>query len=161
MNKIQWRMDSKMGPLYLVASDAGICSMGWSKQDIPTVRTLRGRTIPIRFLSLAAAQIRQYLNGERKSFTVPFDLNGTPFQKTVWNELSLIPYGQTCSYRDIAIRLGNPNSTRAVGSANGKNPICILIPCHRVIASNGGLGGYSGGLKRKSLLLTLETGEPK
>src|SRR3990167_739024 len=102
------------------------------------------------------AELKEYFNRERKKFTVPLDVLGTDFQKKVWNELLKIPYGQLMTYKAIAIMLGNENAMRAVGRANATNHAPIIIPCHRVIASNGKLGGYSGGISLKEKLLELE-----
>jgi methylated-DNA-[protein]-cysteine S-methyltransferase len=104
----------------------------------------------------AEEQLTAYFAGELKEFTVELRLNGTPFQRSVWEQLRLIPYGQTRSYGELADALGNPRASRAVGLANGKNPIGIIVPCHRVIGANGGLTGYGGGLPRKRRLLALE-----
>ncbi|MDD3823173.1 MAG: methylated-DNA--[protein]-cysteine S-methyltransferase [Sphaerochaetaceae bacterium] len=104
----------------------------------------------------AAMQLAQYLAGKRRTFDLPLDPQGTEFQKRVWNALLAIPYGQTCSYKDIAIAIGNPKAVRAVGMANHHNPISFIIPCHRVIGADGSLVGYGGGLELKSRLLGLE-----
>jgi O-6-methylguanine DNA methyltransferase len=101
-------------------------------------------------------QLREYFSGERKKFSVKLDLSGTKFQLKVWKELTKIPYGRTISYKELATKTGDPKAVRAVGGANGSNPIPIIIPCHRVINANGELGGYSGGLDIKSMLLTIE-----
>ena len=101
-------------------------------------------------------QLEEYFNGKRKTFELPINLKGTEFQKKVWNELQEIPYGQTRTYKDIAIKIGNPNASRAIGNANNKNPIAIIIPCHRVIGSNSKLVGYAGGIDKKFKLLELE-----
>ena len=101
-------------------------------------------------------QLNEYFSGERKVFDIPFDLKGTEFQKRVWLELSKIPYGTTISYKELAIRVGGENKTRAVGQANSLNPLPIIIPCHRVINTGGKLGGYSCGLIIKEKLLELE-----
>jgi methylated-DNA-[protein]-cysteine S-methyltransferase len=101
-------------------------------------------------------ELDEYFMGKRTVFTLPLNPNGTAFQKEVWKTLQNIPYGTSISYAEEAIRFGNPKAVRAVANANGKNPIAILIPCHRVIATGGGLGGYSGGLWRKEFLLALE-----
>lgn len=101
-------------------------------------------------------ELLEYFEGKRTTFTLPLNPHGTPFQKKVWETLLTIPYGETISYAAEAQQFGNPKATRAVANANGKNPISILIPCHRVIATGGGLGGYSGGLWRKEFLLKLE-----
>lgn len=104
----------------------------------------------------AARQLREYAAGERRRFTVPLDVGGTEFQKKVWAALRTIPYGQTRSYGQVARQVGNPRAARAVGMANHENPVAVVVPCHRVIASDGSLGGYAGGLRKKSALLMLE-----
>lgn len=101
-------------------------------------------------------ELEEYLDGKRKSFNIPFDPKGTEFQISVWNELLKIPYGETCSYGEIAKRIDNPKASRAIGMANNRNPISIIIPCHRVIGSSGKLVGYGGGLDIKEKLLNLE-----
>lgn len=101
-------------------------------------------------------QLKAYFSGDLHDFDVNLRLGGTEFQQRVWHALQQIPYGQTCSYAELADEIGAHNAQRAVGSANGKNPIAIIVPCHRVIASDGGLGGYGGGLDRKCFLLALE-----
>lgn len=101
-------------------------------------------------------ELLEYLGGMRKNFTIPLDLNGTPFQKRVWNELLKIPYGKIKSYGQIARELGKPKAARAVGMANNRNPVPILVPCHRVVGSDGSLVGYGGGLEFKKFLLELE-----
>ncbi|HEY2787352.1 MAG TPA: methylated-DNA--[protein]-cysteine S-methyltransferase [Fimbriiglobus sp.] len=108
-------------------------------------------------LAPAIEQLADYFAGERRTFNLKMELEGTAFQKQVWEELQRIPYGQTISYQELARRVGNPNASRAVGSANGKNPVAVIVPCHRVIATGGTLGGYGGGLARKEWLLNLET----
>jgi methylated-DNA-[protein]-cysteine S-methyltransferase len=104
----------------------------------------------------AARQLNEYFNGERKVFDLPLDLTGTSFQTKVWQELLKIPYGETKSYKDVAIAINNPKACRAVGMANNKNRIMIVVPCHRIIGSNKKLVGYAGGLKLKEQLLNLE-----
>ena len=104
----------------------------------------------------AVKQLKEYFAGKRKSFTVPVDPDGTEFQKTVWKSLMTVPYGETRTYKDMAKEIGNDKAFRAVGNANGANPIPIIIPCHRVVASSGKLGGYSAGLFRKIYLLRHE-----
>lgn len=106
-------------------------------------------------------QINEYLQGKRNKFDLPLDLKGTEFQNKVWNELRNIPYGETRSYKDIAVAIGNENASRAIGMANNRNPIPIIIPCHRVIGSNGKLVGYAGGLDIKEKLLNIENVEFK
>ena len=107
-------------------------------------------------LNSAFIQLEEYLNGERKEFTLPLNPKGTKFQQKVWSALLSVPYGETASYKDVAIRIGDENASRAVGMANNKNKIPIFIPCHRIIASNGELSGYAGGVELKSMLLSLE-----
>lgn len=104
----------------------------------------------------AASQLRAYFRGGLRRFDLPLDLGGTAFQRTVWSALQRIPYGETRSYRDIAAEIGRPSASRAVGRANGANPVAIIVPCHRVIASGGSLGGYACGLELKRFLLDLE-----
>ena len=104
----------------------------------------------------AATQLAEYFSGQRTAFDLPFDPRGTPFQCSVWNKLLTIPYGETRSYQDIAIAIGNPKAVRAVGMACNRNPIWILIPCHRVVGANRKLTGYAGGLDMKQRLLSLE-----
>jgi methylated-DNA-[protein]-cysteine S-methyltransferase len=107
----------------------------------------------------AATQIKEYLQGKRREFDLPVLPEGTEFEKMVWNELLKIPYGETRTYRELAKRIGKPNACRAVGRANGRNPISILIPCHRVIGADGTLTGYAGGLEMKKILLQIENSE--
>jgi methylated-DNA-[protein]-cysteine S-methyltransferase len=107
-------------------------------------------------LEQAVEQLGEYFLGQRITFSLPYHVNGTPFQEAVWRALCEIPYGKTCSYQDIAKKVGRPKAMRAVGGANHRNPISILIPCHRVIGQDGGLVGYGGGLEAKKFLLDLE-----
>lgn len=152
----QWKINSKIGTLYLVASEKGLKGMFWTKQAAPMAKSLDGAAPEIKILSRTTAQLDEYLNGKRKKFDLPLDAAGTAFQQQVWQELSKIPYGETRSYKDIARRIRNPKAVRAVGGANGRNPVCIIVPCHRVIAADGSLGGYSGRPGVKSRLLELE-----
>jgi methylated-DNA-[protein]-cysteine S-methyltransferase len=103
-----------------------------------------------------SAQLERYFAGKLEVFEIPLDLIGTPFQQSVWKELLTIPYGTTISYRELADRLGNPRAVRAVGGANGKNPVSIIVPCHRVVGADGDLVGYGGGIDRKRWLLQHE-----
>lgn len=107
-------------------------------------------------IMLVRNQLDEYFNGERKEFYFPMHMKGTEFQVKVWEALKSIPFGKTCSYKEIAIKIGNPKASRAVGMANNKNPLLIVVPCHRVIGSNGSLVGYGGGLPVKESLLRLE-----
>lgn len=156
MKYVQLAISSSLGPLYLVASDEGLSGVYWDEQTVPYLKDGNPGDAASHLL-MAAEQIQAYLSGERKDFDVPLELKGTQFQQEVWNELRRIPYGQTISYSELANRVKRPKACRAVGSANGKNPLCLIIPCHRVIASNAALGGYSGGLDRKRRLLELES----
>lgn len=124
---------------------------------LPGARPLESRSTPRRsvILSLVAQQLEEYFAKERREFSLPLEMSGTQFQRRVWDELSLIPYGTTISYGTLAQRIGHPRSSRAIGQANARNPIPIIVPCHRVVASNG-LGGYAGGLAMKETLLQLE-----
>lgn len=112
---------------------------------------------PTALINKAFKEIEEYFLGKRKNFNLPLNPQGTEFQKQVWKELTKIPYGELRTYKDIAVACGNPKACRAVGMANNKNPICIIIPCHRVIGSNGALTGYSGGLEIKERLIQLES----
>lgn len=156
MNTAQWVMNSKVGRLYLVASDKGLQSISWEKQTAKIVKSLKGKGTELKILSQAVQELDEYFNKKRIKFDIPLDIQGTPFQKQVWARLSKIPYGKMISYQGIAIGIKKPKAFRAVGTANGKNPLPIVIPCHRVIASNGSLGGYSAGLDLKVELLHLE-----
>lgn len=109
-------------------------------------------------LTMACCQLTEYFAGKRKVFDLPIRLNGTPFQQIVWKGLQQIPYGETLSYADLARQIGCHKSARAVGNANHHNPLMIIIPCHRVVASNGKMGGYAGGIARKAWLLEKEKG---
>ena len=145
-------LDSPVGKLLLTSQDGKLSGLAFYRGQKPS----REYTCPI--LSLAARELDVYFSGRLKKFSVPLDLTGTDFQLKAWNALAKIPYGRTFSYSDQAKLLGSESAVRAVGSANGKNPICIIIPCHRVIAKDGSLGGYSGGLEIKKFLLELESG---
>ena len=122
------------------------CPLGLEERETPLIKK-------------AASQLGEYFKAKRKDFDLPLLLEGTDFQRSVWNSLLAIPFGETCSYKDIAARIGNPKACRAVGMANNRNPIVIIIPCHRVIGQGGGLTGYGVGLKVKRFLLELEKGK--
>lgn len=153
-----------LGPLVAGATDKGICLLEFPDRrmleaQLRTVgRLFGGRVAPGRNAHLRAleAELARYFDGTLRRFTVPLDAPGTPFQRRVWEQLLAIPPGETRSYEDLAIAIGNPAAVRAVGRANGMNRIAIVIPCHRVIAKDGTLGGYGGGLRRKEFLLALE-----
>lgn len=156
MEKLQYQIQSPIGQLYLVASDKGLQGIFWNKQNIKILKVLDQKQPVEKTLHAAAAQLASYFSGQRKDFDIPLDLEGTTFQRKVWGELSKIPYGKTVSYSDVARKIKNPKAVRAVGSANGKNPVCIVVPCHRVIAADGSIGGYAGGIRIKQQLLALE-----
>ncbi|WP_409479673.1 methylated-DNA--[protein]-cysteine S-methyltransferase [Pseudobdellovibrio sp. HCB154] len=151
--KVQRKIDSKVGPLFLVASEEALYGVFWKDQKLAKEQPGSRQE---KLLAKAERQINEYLAGKRKTFDIPLKLEGTAFQKRVWAELLKIPYGTTKSYKEIAVSLKNPNACRAVGTANGRNPISLIVPCHRVINEGGKLGGYAGGLPIKKLLLTLE-----
>lgn len=154
MSQSQMKIESKIGPLYLVGSEKGLQGVFWEKQNVPMASGEGGKETEL--LKKAAIQIEEYLDGKRRDFELSLDAEGTDFQKKVWMELMKIPYGETRSYKEIAIALKDENASRAVGTANGQNPLCIIVPCHRVISSDGSMGGYSGGLSIKERLLGLE-----
>ena len=148
---------SPVGKLKLIASDKGLVAVLWENDKSKLARldeAVETHSHPV--LIKAERQLGEYFEGKRRSFSVSLDMRGTAFQRNVWEALLAIPFGETRSYRDLARRLGNPHATRAVGAANGKNPISIIVPCHRVIGSNGKLTGFAGGLETKARLLELE-----
>lgn len=159
-------MDSPIGPLTLGTSDLGVCSVvfgkwednegyltNWTDRWYPNCNLKHDDDA----LSIEAKlQLKQFFANERKEFELPLDLRGTPFQLRVWQALQNIPFGQTASYKDVAGAIGSPKAVRAVGGANNRNPVSIIVPCHRVIGANGQLVGYGGGLDIKQVLLQLE-----
>lgn len=156
MKLVQTQMLSPLGSLYLVASEQGLRALHFDSPGHAPLVPGESATPQSRILAQAVRELSEYFQGQRREFQVPLDLEGTPFQKRVWKELLRIPYGQTVSYSQIARRIQQAQAVRAVGTANGKNPVCIIVPCHRVIAADGTLGGYSQGLDRKTQLLALE-----
>ncbi|OWK30187.1 methylated-DNA--[protein]-cysteine S-methyltransferase [Sphingomonas dokdonensis] len=148
---------SPTGDLTLIASDAGLVAILWDDDAAAQVR-YAPRRADTHHLVIAATvrQLEEYFAGTRTAFDLPLDPVGTYFQRDVWRALLTIPYGETRSYADIARAIGRPTATRAVGAANGRNPLPIVTPCHRVIGSNGTLTGFAGGLPNKQLLLALE-----
>ncbi|MDV9170556.1 methylated-DNA--[protein]-cysteine S-methyltransferase [Streptomyces sp. W16] len=151
-------IDSPYGPLTLVADEDGaLCGLYMTDQRHRPPEEKFGTPDDTPFTE-ATAQLQAYFAGELKEFTLELRLHGTRFQRAVWDELRRIPYGETRSYGDLADALGNPGASRAVGLANGKNPIGIIVPCHRVVGANGSLTGYGGGLDRKQRLLDFESG---
>lgn len=155
-------MKSPVGDLTLVASTAGLAAILWQDDDPARVRLGPLRRDPSHsLLRRAERQLAAYFAGKRKTFSLKLDFAGTPFQKEVWRALLTIPFGHTRSYADIARQIGRPRAARAVGAANGRNPISIVAPCHRVVGDNGALTGFAGGLAVKSYLLTLEASARK
>jgi methylated-DNA-[protein]-cysteine S-methyltransferase len=150
--KIFLRLASPIGTLVVAEDGVGICDLFLCEGDAPAGMH-EGMTSLLRD---AARQLTEYFAGERKTFSLPLSLHGTTFQKSDWNALCTIPYGETRSYRQIAEQIGSPKAVRAVGQANGRNPVMIVIPCHRVIAADGSIGGYAGSLDVKRFLLHLE-----
>lgn len=151
-------MDSPVGPLTLVATDGVLSGMYMDEQRHRPMEELFGPRDDTQSGEVKE-QLTAYFAGDLKEFDVPLTMSGTEFQRRVWAQLQLIPYGETISYGELAQRLGSPAASRAVGLANGKNPISIIVPCHRVIGSTGSLTGYGGGLPRKRYLLSFEKGE--
>lgn len=150
-------MPSPVGALTLVASDAGLTAILWENDRPGRVKLGAMEEAPEHpVLAEAERQIQGYFAGERTSFSVPLDFRGTDFQKSVWAALLTIPFGETRSYGEIARQIGRPGASRAVGAANGRNPLSIVAPCHRVIGTNGALTGFAGGLAAKELLLGME-----
>ncbi|WP_108007456.1 methylated-DNA--[protein]-cysteine S-methyltransferase [Streptomyces sp. VMFN-G11Ma] len=150
-------IDSPYGLLTLVADDGVLSGLYMTEQRHRPPDETFGEPDERPFAE-AEEQLTAYFAGELKEFTLELRLNGTPFQRTVWDQLRRIPYGETRSYGELADALGKPSASRAVGLANGRNPIGIIVPCHRVVGANGSLTGYGGGLERKQRLLDFERG---
>ncbi|MFI8006117.1 methylated-DNA--[protein]-cysteine S-methyltransferase [Streptomyces sp. NPDC086010] len=150
-------VDSPYGALTLVATDGTLCGLYMTGQRHRPSEETFGLPDPRPF-GQVTAQLEAYFAGELTDFDLPLRLEGTPFQRSVWAELARIPYGETRSYGELADILGKPGASRAVGLANGKNPVGIIVPCHRVIGASGSLTGYGGGLERKQRLLAFERG---
>jgi methylated-DNA-[protein]-cysteine S-methyltransferase len=149
-------MLSPVGPLLLGASDEGLCCLHFYKGELPKPEKNELWIESDEALEPYKDQLYAYFRGELRKFTFKLDLTGTPFQKRCWQALCEIPYGKTCSYRELARKVGSPRGFRAVGQANHTNPIAIVVPCHRVIGANGSLTGYGGGMEVKEKLLRLE-----
>ncbi len=151
------RMPSPLGELTLVATEIGLRAVLWPHDEdrvgLPE-SMVPSRTDPV--LNMTARQIGEYFAGERKTFNIPLDLRGTQFQTETWKALAEIPYGATWTYSQQAAHIGRPKAVRAVGAANGRNPVSIVLPCHRVIGADGSLTGFAGGLEAKRHLLVLE-----
>ena len=157
-------MDSPIGKLILEADDNGITRVEFAVDSLPLqgkVAFAKQMTDEVEspnfpLLEEAERQLREYFDGVRRDFDLPLSRHGTPFQMAVWDALCEIPYGETRTYGDIARQISKPGAARAVGLANNRNPICIVVPCHRVIGADGSLVGYAGGLDKKEALLKLE-----
>ena len=158
------RFDSPIGALTVASSEQGLAYVvlprangrglvGWQRRHAPESKLASGYE-PNRE---SIGQILEFLEGKRQEFDLPLDLRGTPFQLAVYQQVASIPYGESRSYADVAQSVGRPNAVRAVGAANGANPIALVIPCHRVVASSGQLQGYAGGLDLKAKLLAMES----
>jgi methylated-DNA-[protein]-cysteine S-methyltransferase len=152
------RIDSPVGKLLLTGHRDGLQRLNFDRGK-KAERLEDNWKESVEAFKEVIRQLRAYFAGELKKFAVPLKMSGTEFQMSVWRGLLEIPYGETISYGELAKRLGNPNAMRAVGLANGSNPIAIIVPCHRVIGSNGKLTGFGGGLENKEKLLSLEKGQ--
>jgi methylated-DNA-[protein]-cysteine S-methyltransferase len=151
-------MESPVGQLKLAASEKGLVAILWENDD-PRRVVLGDLRDDDRhpLLIETQQQLKEYFEGKRQGFSIPLDMRGTPFQKSVWDALLAIPFGETRTYGQIAKQLGRPRAMRAVGNANGRNPLSIVVPCHRVIGSSGKLTGFAGGLEAKAHLLKIES----
>ncbi|MEZ6022277.1 MAG: methylated-DNA--[protein]-cysteine S-methyltransferase [Hyphomonadaceae bacterium] len=156
MNTVSCIYDSPVGPLTLISDGAALTHLEFENPRYPFAPAPLGDDA---ILKRTRQQLDQYFAGVLKRFDLPLAAEGTAFQRQVWAELVNIPYGATRSYGQLAAAIGKPQASRAVGLANGRNPISIIVPCHRVIGANGGLTGYGGGMERKQILLDLEQGE--
>jgi methylated-DNA-[protein]-cysteine S-methyltransferase len=159
------QMKTPIGVLTIESNEKAVTYIGLPIEGAEHVPGANGRRPSTKFASedelpeplvAAVAQLEEYFAGDRRRFDLPLEVAGTDFQKSVWLELAEIPYGETVSYAELALMVGRPHAYRAVGQANGANPIPIVLPCHRVVATGGGIGGYGGGLPMKRQLLTLE-----
>jgi O-6-methylguanine DNA methyltransferase len=163
---IDW-LESPLGILLVGATDRAVCLLEFSSPDQRATRTVKLEQRYSRILSPGSSpllvalrdQLTEYFAGNRRSFDLPLSYGGTPFQNSVWTALREIPYGETWSYGEVANRIGDRDASRAVGAANGLNPIAIVVPCHRVINADGTPGGFGGGIRRKQILLDLERGQ--
>ena len=155
MTRVYSYFDSPIGPLLLSGDGERLRGLHFSTGKMARGADPRWRRVNGAFSGIKQ-QLQEYFRGQRKCFDIELIIEGTPFQQSVWQALQEIPYGETASYADIASRIGNPRAVRAVGAANGSNPIAIVVPCHRVIGSNGNLTGFGGGLDSKQYLLRLE-----
>jgi methylated-DNA-[protein]-cysteine S-methyltransferase len=152
------RIDSPVGRLKLVGNDNGLAAVLWAvERPRRVVLDIVGEHADHPLLVETERQLNEYFDGARRAFELKLNFQGTTFQKRVWAALLRIPFGETRTYRQIAVELGNSNATRAVGAANGRNPISIIAPCHRLVGTDGSLTGFAGGLEAKAYLLNLES----
>jgi O-6-methylguanine DNA methyltransferase len=156
-------VETPLGVLRIAATERGLVRLAFPREGGRGFQAFLARVVPdaepvawLPWLDKASAQIVEYFGGKRTEFDVALDLRGTPFQLRVWRALCQIPFGETRSYAELARTIRSPLAVRAVGAANGSNPVPLIVPCHRVIASDGGLGGYGGGLEAKRRLLAFE-----
>ena len=148
-------VDSPVGPLTLVAQDAALVGLYQQGQrHLPAAASFGSRNDAV--LPVVREQLAAYFDGTLETFDIPLSLSGTAFQRAVWAALLAVPYGSTCTYTELATAAGHPGAVRAAGAANGRNPVSIVVPCHRVLGAGGALTGYAGGTARKSFLLELE-----
>ncbi len=157
MKYITMELSTPLGEMILAADGKAIVALLWKREELARIgieASTESASHPL--LKRAAKQLKEYFAGTRREFDLPLDLQGTIFQKRIWRELRKIPFSQTWSYQELARRAGNPLAIRAAGTANGKNPICILVPCHRVVRLTGAPGGYAGGMENKAWLLAME-----
>jgi len=161
------QIDTPLGPMTIGATEAAVVLCDFSQRPMMPAQlaAVRRRIGPTAegsspLLDRVETQLREFFAGDRREFDLPIDMPGSAFQERVWGELRAIPYGETVSYRELAMRVGAPQAPRAVGRANGSNRLAVIVPCHRVIAAGGGLGGYGGGLPAKRFLLDLEATRP-
>lgn len=160
--------DSPVGRMWIASTDAGVCQLAlprsgpeefalWLQRTFPQAQLVESEDLNTRPI----AELVDYLKGQLQDFTTSLDMRGTEFQRTVWQAVARIPYGETCSYSDIARSVGRPRAFRAVGAANGANPLPLFVPCHRVIGADGTLTGYGGGVALKEQLLKMEKGNAR
>lgn len=154
-------IDSPVGSLLMAGDDTGVQLIEFHTPRHPFTRSDDWREGDNDVLQRLQTQLEEYFSSKRRGFDLPLSPQGTDFQREVWYELANIPYGDTISYADLALRIGRPTATRAVGAANGRNPVPIVLPCHRVIGADGSLTGFGGGLPTKQFLLQLEGALPR
>ncbi len=161
MNLLKKRFPTPTGSMTLVAHARALVGLVWDEAELARLGLASAAPGANAPLEEGERQLGEYFAGRRTRFDLPLEPAGSEFQRSVWERLREIPFGSTWSYRELAARVGNAGAARAVGSANGRNPLCILIPCHRVVRASGDLGGYAGGMERKAFLLGLEGSSAK